>query len=137
MSRRMRRLDRQELQATHGQADAPLLECFAHSGAASVTVCARGKAVAAAGITPDGLLGFSACVWLVTAEGVEKYPVGFFKAARAALKYFLSLYPVLYNYIDLRYPAAVRFAQALGGHSAGPAVNVRGESFQLFIFRRK
>ena len=65
-----------------------------------------------------------------------KYPLGFFKAARAVLTHFLSFYPTLYNYIDLRYPQAVRFALMLGGHTAGHRVYIHGAPFQLFIFRR-
>lgn len=136
LARHMRRRDRRELCATHGGVDAALLERFVLNCALSLTLCARGCAVGLAGIAPEGLLAPCACVWLLTARGVEKYPLGFFKAARAVLKHFLSFYPTLYNYIDLRYPQAVRFALMLGGHTAGRRVYIHGAPFQLFIFRR-
>lgn len=136
LARHMRPMDKRELHATHGGVDAALLERFARSSTCCLTLCARGRVAGLAGIVPGGLPAPCACVWLLTARGVEKYPLGFFKAARAVLTHFLSFYPTLYNYIDLRYPQAVRFALMLGGHTAGHRVYIHGAPFQLFIFRR-
>lgn len=130
----MRPMDKRELYATHGRADAALLERFARSSACCLTLCARGRVAGLAGIVPSGLPAPCACVWLLTARGVEKYPLGFFKAARAVLTHFLSFYPALYNYIDLRYPQAVRFALMLGGvYGGAPGMHTRGAVSVIYI----
>ncbi len=138
VARRMRPADRAELRVTHGNTSARLLKMFARKSAACFTLCARGRPVALFGLTPDALLGRRACVWLITARGVERFPVGFVKAARLAVRYFLTLYPELYNYVDRRYAAAARFARALGARAEGSPVYAGrpAVAFELFIFRR-
>lgn len=82
-------------------------------------------------------MGRRACVWLVTAKEVEHFAVGFVKAARQALAVFYGFYPVLYNYIDVSYPQAGRFARLLGGRAQTEIKQAGGKDFQLFLFRRE
>ena len=136
VARFMRVKDRAEIQASHGKSGAGLLRCFCRQSLCSFTLCAKGRAVGLTGIVPDSLLGRRACVWLVTARGVEHFPLGFVKAARRVVKFFSGFYPLLYNYVDLSYPQAVRFVKLVGGKAQGEKQKAGQREFQLFLFRR-
>ena len=126
IAQNLRPADKAELQRTHGRADGDLLAYFAQYSTVCGVVAARGKTVALWGLVPDGAPSCRACVWLLTARGVEKFPLGFCKAARVLMSGFLRLYPEIYNYIDARYPAAVRFAQWLGARLKPARLNGAG-----------
>nr|DAH92104.1 MAG TPA: Ornithine aminotransferase [Bacteriophage sp.] len=134
VAQNLRPADKAELVRTHGRADGALLEHFARYSTVCGVVAARGKAVGLWGLVPDGPPSARACVWLLTARGVEKFPLGFCKAARVLIPCFLRLYPQIYNYIDARYPAAVRFARWLGARLKPARLN--GADFWYGTWRK-
>lgn len=52
-------------------------------------------------------------VWFLTAEPFAKNPRPYMRVARKAISVMLDLYPILFNIIDARYDAAVRWAKWL------------------------
>lgn len=52
-------------------------------------------------------------VWFLTGEVFARHPKAFVRVARQALAQLLELYPVLFNLIDTRYAAALRWARWL------------------------
>lgn len=121
VAQNLRPADKAELVCTHGRADGALLEHFARYSTVCGVVAARGKAVGLWGLVPDGPPSARACVWLLTARGVEKFPLGFCKAARVLIPCFLRLYPQIYNYIDATLSGGCAFCTVVGGAvKAGP-----------------
>ncbi len=53
-------------------------------------------------------------VWFLTGRLMSKHPAAFVRLARPAIASMLELYPVLFNVIDARYAAAVRWVKWLG-----------------------
>jgi len=53
-------------------------------------------------------------VWFLTATPFIKHPRAYMAVAREAVSSMLELYPVLFNIIDSRYAAAVRWAKWIG-----------------------
>jgi hypothetical protein len=53
-------------------------------------------------------------VWFLTGASFARHPRPFVRIARWVVAHMLQLYPVLFNIIDFRYTAAVRWAKWLG-----------------------
>lgn len=83
-------------------------------------------------------LGPASCavVWLLTAAPVSRHPIGFMRASHRVIAELLSRYPVLWNMVDARYYAALRWAARLGGE-VHPAVawGQNGEKFHPVVWR--
>ena len=135
---RLRAADRAEMWAAYRlQAREGLELCLGRSVLA-VAFVYRGKAAAAAGVEAQSLLGRRGCVWSWTGESVDGCAKSFFRASRAALDYFLTLYPLLYAACDVRYTAARRYLRRLGAREAGPAFYLAGKEtrFVPYVFSR-
>lgn len=94
-----------------------------------------GELAALFGVTPgpsEVLVGARPydIVWCLTGRAVDTHRVAFWRASRMVLADFLTLYPVLFNAIDARYAAALRWAARLGAE-VRPAVPW-GASDELF-----
>lgn len=75
--------------------------------------------------------------WLLSTDLVREHRLQFLRGSRRELRWMLSVYPVLENYVDCRYVAAIRWLRWLGFRldepiSAGP----QGMLFQRFELRR-
>lgn len=55
-----------------------------------------------------------ACVWLLTSRLVDGHHVAFHRAAKAWLRRASDVVDVIWNYVDARYAAALRWLRALG-----------------------
>jgi hypothetical protein len=53
-------------------------------------------------------------MWFITGQKFIERPRAFARPARAVMAQLLERYPILVNYIDARYEAAVRWAKWLG-----------------------
>jgi hypothetical protein len=66
--------------------------------------------------SPDGL----GWVWFITGKTFAQKPRPFARPARAVMAQLLERFPILVNYIDARYEAAVRWAKWLGFDVGAP-----------------
>jgi len=133
---RLRREDEQEvLTAGHASGHAALLDSFDRS-----TMCfcvdIDGHTAAMWGIVPESYVGMSAVVWLLGTPEMARIKKTFVKLSRRFVRDFLTLYPVLYNVVDSRYGAAVRWLMAIGADFYGEPVKANGVEFLRFEFRR-
>lgn len=94
------------------------LEAVQHSmrtSDASWSVLVGGELVAMFGVGPlAGVSELVGQVWFLTGEGFSRHRRACVRAARPAIAVMLQFYPVLFNIIDARYAAAVRWAKWLG-----------------------
>lgn len=131
----LRAEDRQELTACYGLPARAGLEVCAQLSAAAVAFVYRGEVCAAAGVEAQSLLGRRGCVWSWTGEGVLHCPKAFWRASRAVLRYFHSLYPQLYAVCDVQYRAARRYVQRLGGVETGRTQLRSGAKNSFVVYR--
>lgn len=85
---------------------------------ASVALHAAGELLAIGGyrLTVDGpVLGVSCAVaWVLTTTAVDRHPLAFHRGARAWLRAMRAHADVLWNHVDARYAASLRWLDALG-----------------------
>lgn len=80
----------------------------------------------------------SGVVWLVTSTMVDKYPFLFWKECKRRLGELFERWDVLFNAIDERYEAALRWGAGLGFEFAEPRpFGAEGRPFQPFIVTRE
>lgn len=133
----LRAEDRAELASSHpGEAPADLLESFIRRSRASFFILRKARPAALFGVSAPCWFSLRACVWFLTGESAAKMPVSLVRIGRAAVRYFLTLYPELYNFTDERYPAALRFIKRLGGRFDGSSKTCGNVRFLYFTFRR-
>ena len=130
--------DRAELAASHpGQSPAELLKKFFISSRHCFVLEYQSEPTAVFGLAPEVWLGRYACVWLLTGRGVLHIPKTFLRLTRRLLADAFSQYEELYNFVDERYAAALRFVQRLGGRFDGRFYRTPSARFLCFTFRRK
>lgn len=54
------------------------------------------------------------CVWLLTTEKIDEYPVTFFRESARIVEWMRREYHSLENWVDLRYTRAIRWLDRLG-----------------------
>lgn len=116
----MRAEDVAELAALNQQPLPALVESLRASELALALVVG-GQVAAMFGV--GQLPGVSARVgqaWVLTGEAVTAHPKVFLKTSRLAVAQLLELYPVLFNLVDTRYTASLRWLQWLGFEIGAP-----------------
>lgn len=133
----LRAQDRAELAASHpGRSAAELLESFIQHSGECFLLLYKAEPAALFGISAPNWLARRACVWLLTGRSARRIPISLMRIGRAALGYFLTRYPELYNFTDERYSAALRFIKRLGGRFDGSSKTCGNVRFLYFTFRR-
>lgn len=133
----LRERDGAELAASHpGRETGELLESFIRLSGACFFLLYKGEPSALFGVSASGWFAPRACVWLLTGRAAQRIPVSLVRIGRAAVKYFLTRYPELYNFTDERYPAARQFVKRLGGRFDGSFKTYGDVRFLYFTFRR-
>lgn len=69
-------------------------------------------------VSPEGRR--TSCVWALSGPGVEKHKKAFLRTSRAVLAQLLERSEVLWNFVDVRYAAALRWVKWMG-FSVGPS----------------
>lgn len=129
--------DRAELAASHPAQEAgELLESFIHHSGECFLLLYKGEPAALFGVSAAGWFSPRACVWLLTGRSARHIPLSLVRIGRAAVAYFLTKYPELYNFTDERYAAAQRFIKRLGGRFDGSSKTCGDVRFLYFTFRR-
>lgn len=114
LARAMRPEELAELEAA-GLEPLEAVEMSMRKSDASFAVLVDGQVGAMFGVGP--LAGVServGQVWFLTGTDFPKHRRAYVRVARSAIAAMLELYPVLFNIIDARYAAAVRWAKWLG-----------------------
>jgi hypothetical protein len=91
------------------------LDAVAASMERSSVCCALlldGEVAALFGIVPAP--GNTACAWALTGRAVSRRPVTFGRVSRRVVGAFLLQHEALFNYVDARYTAAIRWLRWLG-----------------------
>jgi hypothetical protein len=117
----MRQSDRDECWAASKQLP---LESLLYSMAHSVDCKAalfKGEVGAIYGVAPMALLSPHGCIWMLTSALVEKNRRLFLRGCRSEISRMLTIWPVLFNFIDARYTVALRWANWLGAKVFAPA----------------
>ncbi|WP_145548552.1 hypothetical protein [Yersinia massiliensis] len=73
-----------------------------------------GEVIALFGVVPASILTGFGVPWLVAADSMERYQVTFLRHCRPVVRYMLSIYPHLENYVDTRNLAAKKWLRWLG-----------------------
>lgn len=98
-----------------------------------------GEVAAIFGTTADASLPRTGIVWMLTGAAVSRHPLAFLRACRPALAelHQVSGFRVLWNLVDARYEAAIRWARWLGAEVGEPApFGQSGFPFVPVVFRR-
>ena len=102
------------------------------SGILRKTYFVDGRIVAMTGLCGT-LLSDVGYPYLVTAKGVENYPISFVKEARKAVAHMLLLRQRLEGYVLADYTGAVRLLETLGFHLDAPEpIKPTGAMFRQF-----
>lgn len=112
----LRKEDLQEIAAAGMTSYGALLEGFEAPGAEvyTVTYRATGEVMAMFGAAPHSLAGDEAVIWLLGTRRIDECAFEYLRTGRRYLKYILSRYRKVYNYVDGRSGKSVRFLKLLG-----------------------
>lgn len=131
LARRLRRADKDELEAAHGSTDIllVLLEAIAMSERPLVAIAS--EPIALLGVAP--LKPGVAAPWLMGSDLVGLHARVLLAAGRAYVAEWNARYPLLANYVDARNLTSVRWLRRLGFtvHPAAP-FGPRAMPFHLF-----
>ncbi len=134
----MREGDRREAAAV-GQSPLTALQESLSESSVAYTALIDSQPAAMFGLLPQAMIGERAGVWLLTAERVSTISaLTFVRTSRRVIDYFLTLYPVLENWVDVRYVASIRWLQIFGARfddvrELGP----ERVPFRHFVLRRE
>ncbi len=133
LSGRLREADAQELLAA-GNASIESALAYSFKAASHCrTVEIDGLPVALFGITPETLIGDQACIWFLGTPEMGRIKKTFVKESRRVVAEWLTCYTLLWNVVDVRYVAAIRWLEAIGAvFDEGSAI----PGFRRFSIRR-
>jgi hypothetical protein len=133
----LRESDREEIKASHGHNPEEALLHSLKVSSHAFTVTFKGRPVAMFGVAPtegDKTLG---CIWLLASDEIHKIKKTFLKMSGVFIKQMLDLYPVLFNYVDIRNTKSIDWLKWCGAQFMVPEVyGVENKFFSLFTIRR-
>lgn len=107
----MRERDRDEVRASGGFSPMAALHESLRLSEFARTVFIAGEPAAMLGVA---IVGNQAVPWLLTTDAVDRYPCAFYRAAKTVLATIAQVYGELVQFVDARYPQALRFVEQLG-----------------------
>ena len=134
----MRESDKKEIwKSHHKNAEEALLDGYMES-TICLTVEYKERPIAMFGIVPHTLLSSKASVWLLASPDLMKIKGAFLKNSRKFIKYFLSYYRLLENFVDMQNMDSRRWLKWCGAEFGQiSAYGVEKQPFQYFRFRRE
>lgn len=132
---RLRRLDAEETIASGYKSPEECLRGSFSRSSMRYCVVLEGTPVALFGIVPDTLLGPSANIWFLGADGMSRIRKSFVKQSRLVIREWLKRYPILWNYIDARYRSSLVWIRSCGAEF-GPEFKIQDHPFIPFVIRR-
>ena len=132
----MRWDDRVEIDAASGRSPLTvLLDGFARSVECNAALY-DGRVMCIWGVVPEGTIlgGRVGCVWMLTSDLVEKYPLAFYRQCKVELRGLMSRWDVLSNFIACSHAKAIRWAKRLGLQFGNPEpYGIKQELFVQFF----
>lgn len=134
LSGSLREADIQEIRAVGFKSGARALEYSFKVSVAAYTLEYEGVPVAMFGVVPEKTyLGRTACVWMLGSAGIGKIKKSFVKLSVSVIGNFLSIYPVLFNFVDFRYKKTIKWMGNMGAKFEEPLPRgINGEQFVKF-----
>lgn len=116
---RMRAGDAAEVMASNGYT--PIGACLAALGVSSYarTLLIDGEVAAMWGVAPANVLTGLGSAWLLTTDIIDRHRRLFVRLSRLEVKRLLQMYSTIFQFVDARYRAALRWAEAIG-FTVGP-----------------
>jgi|SRR5665213_434511 len=133
----LREVDRAELQAFNGQTPYQALSYGRRHSTFCATVLFKDKPVAMFGVVPDSKVKTAAAVWLLASDGIYLMRYSFLRLSRRYVKLMQARYPLLWNFIDPKNTATIRWLLWCGASLDDPKpVGKDGAMFQYFTLEK-
>jgi len=103
------------------------------------TIIADNEVLAMGGILrPKDIMANEAPIWFLTSQKLDKVERSFLRQCRNFIKIMLNIYPVLYNYVDIRNKPAILWLKWIGA-KFGEIVpfGVDNRLFYYFTFKKE
>ena len=114
-----------------------LLYSFANS-VFSFSIVSEGDILAMGGILkPKDILADRAALWFLTSQKLDKVERSFLRQCKTFMQTMLEIYPVLYNYVDLRNDPAIRWLKWIGATFGDVfLIGIDNQPFVYFEFKK-
>jgi hypothetical protein len=133
LASRLRESDVNELSAVM---DMSVLEALCKSVAESISVFVGekdGNPICIGGICAKILMDNEAEIWMVGTNEIESSKKAFLRGSKIMRNHYLSIYPKLSNYIDVRNKQTIAWLKFLGAQFDAPApYGIKGLDFMRF-----
>lgn len=113
-----------------------LYESLTHS-IVTFTITQKGLVLGMFGINPDSMLGNQAMIWFLASDDIDKIKLRFLRHSKRFVNLFLSMYPYLYNYVDIRNLQSMVWLSYCGAKFMPPMPHgLMRKEFRYFYFER-
>lgn len=137
MHKSLRESDRLEILASHNHTPYEALRYGIEHSSICLTVLFKDDPVAIGGVVPDKNVKQAAVVWLLGTNDVYQMRLSFLKLSKVYIRLLQQLYPILYNFIDPRNIATIRWLSWLGATLDDPQpIGVNKAMFQYFSIEK-
>jgi len=134
LSRTMRAEDREEVWARSRQSPLEALMDSIATSEMAFTLKFEDEIAAIWGVRGRGVLDPFACIWGLTGQVVDRFPIAFYRESKKAVALARKQYPFLANTVDARYERSLRWARRLGFFVLKPEpAGVHGELFHPIV----
>ncbi len=134
----LRESDRREIEASHGHTPMEALRYSYSNSCFRATVLYKGEPVAMFGVVKDPNTEKVGSVWMLATNGVYAMKAQFLRLSRRYIKLMQTQFLILYNFVDARNAASVRWLKWCGAviDDARP-YGVAEMPFHFFAFAKE
>lgn len=134
----MRESDVREIWASHHHTPDLALEIGIKNSLICFTIEYKNYPVAMFGLYAESLLGNRGVIWFLGTNKLNRMKSTFVRSSKKFIKYLLSWYPYLYNYVDVRNQDSIKWLLSCGAKLRPPVrFGKDQEWFQYFSFERQ
>lgn len=134
---RMREADKNEIWASHLLEPLPALELGFKFSKICRTAFQNARPVAIFGVVPNPEKVGTASIWMLGTDDLLRLKISFGDISRKMIDSFLELYPMLYNYVDVRNLRSIAWLKSCGAEFSEPApYGVAKKPFMFFQLRK-
>ena len=135
LSTRLKEEDVREVWTSHKHTAEQSLKLSFDNSQECLTIEENGEAIAMFGINAETVLGDKAIIWFLSSEKIKFMKTKFLRRSKDYVNMFLKQYSLLYNLIDDRNVASIKWLKSIGAKFAGKTM-INGYPFQYFWFER-
>lgn len=137
LKEKLRDSDIQEIWVSHHEKPGEALDYSFRHSLPCMTVLRNGEPIAIFGIAPIHMLDNKAAIWLLATDEFIKIKKTFIKLSKQCIEHFLSFYPVLFNYVDVRNRKSLLYLKWCGAELSKPSpYGIDSRDFVHFQFLR-